>query len=170
MRATNARTEPMTPMREYVYYSPLSRICAQNTVRMRAFALRIARRPHAVARRTYVTSGECEPVNVTGRVLDELPLHLQGQELVQELVRGFLSKPFSVVNKREKLLVGAAKVEIWVIGQLEDAQIEERRDAHPSSAIQSLSSVDHSKFYFWIPSKNFPTYVYVYYTYILILI
>ena len=123
MRATNARTEPMIPMRGHVQYGPLSHICAQNRAEFHSFALRIARRPHAVARQTYVTDygtdgrlAECEPANVTGRVPDEPPLHLEGQELVQELVRDVGA--LSVVDEREKLLVGAADVQIGVVGQL----------------------------------------------------
>ena len=144
MRATNARTEPMIPMRGHVQYDPLSRICAQNRAEFHSFALRIARRPHAVARRTYVTDygtdgrlAECKPANGTGRVPDEPPLHLEGQELVQELVRDVGA--LSVVEEREKLLVGAADVQIGVVGQLEEAQVEERSDAHLPLAIQPPS-------------------------------
>ena len=122
MRATNARTEPMIPMRGHVQYGPLSHICAQNRAEFHSFALRIARRPHAVARQTYVTDygtdgrlAECKPANGTGRVPDEPPLHLEGQELVQELVRDVGA--LSVVEEREKLLVGAADVEARVVGQ-----------------------------------------------------
>ena len=70
MRATNARTEPMIPMRGlgHVQYGPLSRICAQNRAEFHSFALRIARRPHAVARQTYVTDygtdGRLESANL----------------------------------------------------------------------------------------------------------
>ena len=68
MRATNARTEPMIPMRGHVQYGPLSHICAQNRAEFHLFALRIARRPHAVARQTYVTDygtdGRLESANL----------------------------------------------------------------------------------------------------------
>ena len=116
-------------MREYVPYGPLSRICAQN--RGISF-IRSPHRPSSACRRaTDVravichgrTSGECEPANGTGIAPDDPPLHLEGQELVQELVRDW-SGP-SVVEERAKLLVGAADVEARVVGQLEEAQIEE---------------------------------------------
>ena len=156
MRATNARTEPMIPMRGHVQYGPLSHICAQNRAEFHSFALRIARRPHAVARRTYVTDygtdgrlAECKPANGTGRVPDEPPLHLEGQELVQELVRDVGA--LSVVEEREKLLVGAADVQIGVVGQLEQAQIEERVHGHLPLAIQPPSPLQT---YFWLASKT----------------
>ena len=88
-------------------------------------------------------------MNGTGRVPDEPPLHLEGQELVQELVRDVGA--LSVVEEREKLLVGAADVEARVVGQLEEAQIEERRDAHPSVAIRPPPNVANL---FLVPLEN----------------
>ena len=68
MRATIHWTEPMIRVRGHVPYGPLSRICAQNRAESRSFALRTARRPHAVARRTYVTDygtdGRLESANL----------------------------------------------------------------------------------------------------------
>ena len=81
---------------------------------------------------------------------DEPPLHLEGQELVQELVRDVGA--LSVVEEREKLLVGAADVQIGVVGQLEEAQVEERSDAHLPLAIQPPSPL---QIYFWFPAKTF---------------
>ena len=88
-------------------------------------------------------------MNVRGRVPDEPPLHLEGQELVQELFRDVGA--LSVVEEREKLLVGAADVEARVVGQLEEAQIEESTDAHPFLAIQPFPSAAKL---FLVPLEN----------------
>jgi hypothetical protein len=47
----------------------------------------------------------------------------------------------SVVREFEKLLVGAADGQIWVVGQLPEGQIEESRHGHAALAIQPFLPV-----------------------------
>ena len=129
MRATNARSYAMIPVRGYVPYGPLSRICMRNPGLKRAFALRTARRPVAPSRDVCTCrnpsdglSAECEPANNVSSVPDEPPLHLQLQELVEERVR--LVRGLSVVKEREELLVSGAEVPKRVVGLMPEAKCD----------------------------------------------
>ena len=129
-------------MREYVPYGPLSRICAQNRAEFVLFALRIARRPHAVARRMYVTEygtdgpgdGAIGFICHDDRFLQEKADKFAQECLGELLVRYDLGAAGKVAGGAER----GRKVDVWLSGKLRSNVIGQ---SIPSKWHASLSAV-----------------------------